>query len=319
MYEHDPAPDDHAPDDVVLRAVPDLAGLPVEDASGLTVGELFGALTEAETGLVRYIDLSLERRARHVLVPIGHARVREGQPEGPRIRLRAALLEELEQIPPFPADVGHIDDPFERALLEAYGRSFHGERYYAHPSYDHDGLYAGEHPVVLDEATHDAGTAEAPTAAAAPASPASGEEPAEAAARRGHLRRLAYLPGWRVAKGEPDIRGWPLGLDDGDPMRITDLVVEPAEEKVRYVVATDDDGRTPRLLPVGFLRIDDENGVVRAPGIARADFLALPEYDGGGLTRADEDRLCAALRNRLQGHRRYHLPDYRADARMGDR
>jgi photosynthetic reaction center H subunit len=280
MYDPDEIPID-APDDVsVLRPVPDLGGLPVEDASGITVGRLFGSLIEADTGLVRYVDLDLATLDRHVLVPIGHTRVHEKHSE-PRLRLRAALLEELERIPPFAADVGAIDDPFERALLEAYGRTFHGERYYAHPSYDHSGVYAGEHPVVHD----DDGSAAGP------------------------LMRLSYLPGWRVARGEPDIRGWPVRLGDGTRHRVEDLLVDPAGSAVRYIVASDG-ADTAYLLPVGFLRIDDAAREVGAAALQHDDVAALPGYDGGGVTREQEDRLHTALRRVFGGRRRYQLPDF---------
>jgi hypothetical protein len=284
MYEADEPVTAAPPDAVALRAVPDLAGIPVEDASGLSVGELFGALVEADTGLLRYIDLSLAAADRHVLVPIGHARVRTDESGSPHFRLRAALIEELQQIPPFPADVAHIDDPFERELLEAYGRSFHGERYYAHPAYDHQGIYAGDHLVVGDGLADDAGA----------------------------LRRLSYLPGWRVAKGEPDIRDWPLLLACANSVRIRDLVVEPAVEKVRYIVVDTPDGAQARLLPIGFLQIEREARVVRAD-LTAADLAALPAYDGGGVSREQEDRLRTALQRRHAGRRRYALPDYRPD------
>jgi hypothetical protein len=269
-------------DPSVLRSVRDLSGLPVQDASGLCVGELFGALAEADTGLIRYLDLELSTLDRHVLVPIGHARVRE-QKEGPRIQLRAALLEELEQIPPLPADMGHITDPFERALLEAYGRTFHGELYYSHPAYDHSGLYAGEHVVVGegDEAT-------------------------------GPLMRLSYLPAWRVASGEPDIRGWPLVLDGDVHVEIQDLIVDTGAEKVRYVVVRTPDDAGARLVPVGFLRIETESRQVRAGGFTAEDISELPPYDGGGVTREHEDSVHAALRRRFSGRRRYLLPDFSA-------
>jgi hypothetical protein len=285
MYDADDPTGAAVDDGAVLRPVPDLAGVAVEDATGIPAGRLFGALIETETGLIRYIDLDLASLDRHVLVPIGHARVRQHEKDGPRIRLRAALLEELEQIPPFPADVAHIDDPFERALLEAYGRTFHGERYYAHPAYDHQGIFAGENPVVreVDE-----------------------EQPS--------LRRLAYLPGWKVASGEQDIRKWRLLLNDGGGFRVRDLIVDTAAERVRYVVIASEDGAAARLLPVGFVQIDDASQAVRAPALTAADVLALPPYDGGGVGREQEDLLCATLRQLLSGRRRYTLPDYRDSA-----
>jgi hypothetical protein len=280
---------DATEDTTVLRAVRDLHGLVVEDAGGLTIGELYGALAEADTGLLRYVDLSLNTLDRHVLVPIGHARVLEDDAEPPRVRLRAALLEELEQIPPFPADVSGITDPFERALLEAYGRSFHGERYYAHPAFDHRGVYAGEHPVMTDDGDPD--------------------DPDDS------LKRLSYLPGWRVAEGERDIRGWPLRVEGRQPLEVTDLIVDRAARKVRYVVIAVRDGASARLLPIGYLQIDVDGGNVTAPGLTHDDLLALPAYDGGGVDRADEERLAAALRQTLGPSRRYLLADFRPDRR----
>jgi hypothetical protein len=274
-------------DGPALKAVTDMGGLPVEDASGLRAGTLFGSIVESDSGLIRYIDLDLAAVERHVLVPIGHARIGEHR-EGPRVRLRAALLEELEGIPPYPAEVDHIDDPFERSLLEAYGRTFHGERYYAHPSYDHDGVYTGDHPVEAE--TPDGTEGDAP------------------------LCRLAYMPGWRVASGEPDIRGWPLALDGNGSFVVRDLIVDRAARKVRYIVAAAADGPATRLLPVGFLRVDAARRRVTADALDDADLTALPPYDGGGVSREQEDRLAAAIRRQVSRRRRYRLPDYRSPA-----
>ncbi|HUF49560.1 MAG TPA: hypothetical protein VMN60_01925, partial [Longimicrobiales bacterium] len=189
----------------------------------------------------------------------------------------------LEQIPPFPAEVAHVDDPFERALLEAYGRTFHGERYYAHPSYDHSGVFAGEHPVVTDDG-------------------AAADQP---------LGRLAHLPGWRIARDEPDIRDWDLVLEDRVRLTIRDVVIDTAAELVRYVVIDSPDGLSLRLLPIGFLLIDEHDHTLAAAGLTADDVAHLPAYDGGGVTRVHEDLVLAALRTSLDGTRRYQLPDYR--------
>ena len=273
----------HITDTTELRAVPDLRGLPAEDASGIHIGELFGALVEADSGLVRYLDLALDAMDRHVLVPIGHARVRETERGDPHVRLRAALLEQLEQVPPFPAEVQHIDDPFERALLEAYGRTFHGERYYAHPAFDHHGVFAGEHPVIVE-----------------------GERAEDQA-----LVRLMYLPGWRIARGEPEVIGWDVTLDDGQRLPIRDVVVDTADEQVRYIVTDSPRGDSLRLLPIGYLTIDSAQETLLAPGLTLEAVRGLPNYDGGAVTREDEDMVNDALRDSFGPERRYQLPDFR--------
>ena len=274
-------PNDRLP----LRTVADLRGLETEDASGVRVGRVWGALAEADTGLLRYLDLQLERSARHVLVPIGHARLREATPHT-RVRLRAALLEELEAIPAYVPDAEHITDPYERALLEAHGRAYHGERYYAHPAFDHSGLFAGEHPIVR-----------APTSEPLPT----------------RLVPLCDLPDYRVAEGEPDIRGWEvIGAAHDALGTVQDLIVDPAAEKVRYLVV-DHDGREVAL-PIGLAQLDDGNEQVRIPSLSPADLTAVPGWTGGALERTDEEAIRAALHRQVNGRRRYQLPDFAGSA-----
>jgi hypothetical protein len=272
-------------DHIPLRTVPDLRGLVAEDASGLHVGELWGALAEADTGLLRYLDLQLTDQPRHVLVPIGHARIRGSAPDA-RVRLRAALLEELQAIPAYESDPDAIADPYERALLEAHGRAYHGERYYAHPSYDHSGLYAGEHPLVRTDSQ------------LPPAAP---------------LLPLGELPGYRIADEAPDIRGWEVfGAADGRLGVVHDLIVDTVAEKVRYAVLDDASGERRLVLPIGYIHVDPAAGRVHAPALYADDLHELPGWTGGALERTDEEALQAALRERVRAERRYLAPDFNA-------
>jgi hypothetical protein len=267
-----------------LRPVSDLAGMPVEDATGHNIGELFGALAEADSGLIRYFDLALFGRSRHVLVPVGHARV-ENRIDSPRLRLRAATLDELERIPSYHARPEDIDDPYERALLNAHGRSFHGERYYAHPAYDHSGLYAGDHPVLRGYDVE-------------------GEAHA--------LRPLRELPNVAFAGNEHDVRGWPVETTDGStPGSIDDLIVDTAVREIRYTLVTVDGTAKRVLIPVGFLRLDPDARVVRAPGLDADDLAALPGFDGDEVDRETEAALRAAIEERVRRRGRHNSPDFK--------
>ena len=262
-----------------LRPVRDLAGTDVRDASGVSIGELWGALADDETGLIRYLDVALERTPRHVLVPIGHARLRATDRDH-EVRLRAALLEELAAIPAFDP-TQQLNEPYENALLHAHGELFHGERYYAHPSFDHRGLYAGQHPIARDEGVRaDSG-----------------------------LHPLRTLHGYRIARDQPDVRGWPLVGDAAEPLGIIDdLIVDIDAEQVRYVMVDADARRV--LVPIGFLEVDTDAERVVAPGMRGDDVARQPAYDGGPVERAFEQRIRAAIEEAFRGPRRYQLPDY---------
>ena len=274
-----------------LVPVPDLAGTPAADASGRFFGEIYGSLAEAGTGLIRYLDLDLHGAGRHVLVPIGHVRVaRAGEPSS-GVRLRAASAADLRAIPPYqPGAPGAVD---EAAVLAAHGRLFAGEQYYAHPAFDHRGLYAGDRPIVR-----------APPGAGAPG-------PSAAASRdaAGELAPLSSLPEYELAEGEPDVRGWPLVTREGArPGTIDDLVVEPAALQARYlVVGLGADARV--LVPIGYVRLDADARAALTPALSADDITALPLLSGA-VERADEEAVRAVLESRLDGERRYQRADF---------
>ena len=122
-----------------LSQVSDLRGTPVVDVEGVAIGSVFGALAEVNSGLIRYIDVAIESVPKHVLVPIGHARV-DREEGGARVKLRAATLQDLDAVPTYDPAADRVDEPFERSVLSSLGRLFYGERYYSHTSYDHNGL-----------------------------------------------------------------------------------------------------------------------------------------------------------------------------------
>lgn len=261
-----------------LVAVPDLAGTPAADAEGRFFGEVYGSLAESGTGLIRYLDVDVHGAGRHVLVPIGHARVaRPGQPSS-GIRLRAATTDDLVAIPA----VGQEPDAdAEEELLAAFGRFFAGERYYAHPSFDHAGLYRADEPLVGSRRTEG----------------------------QSALTRFSEMDGFEIAEGEPDVRGWRVRTRDSiAPGEVTDLVADAAALKVRYAVVHLTDGRDV-LLPVGYLEVDLVRELVRAPALLADDIRALPAVRGS-VTRTDEEAARAALESRLSGRRRFQRADF---------
>lgn len=284
---------------VPLRPVPDLSRLPASDAGGRPIGSVYGSLAEADSGLIRYVDIALDTANRHVLVPIGHCRVVERAGPDPELRLRAAVLDDLTAIPAYAPDRLPVDRRYERDLLDAYGRMFYGDRYYAHPAFDHARLFAGTHPIVRDDRSDRA--------------------PLRKAAAGRRLELLGESPDLRIADDEPRIIGWPFMTDADLPSgRVRDLLVDPGTLEARYVVIDAMDDAGDLILPIGFLRIDPDEPAVIAPGLRHDDLADIERFDAAELGRASEERLRQSLAGRVFDRRRYELPDYR-DGRVVDR
>jgi hypothetical protein len=267
-----------------LLASPDLEKVPVYDALSVPIGVTFGVLTEADSGLVRFFDIALEGRQRHVLVPVGHARL-EKHLGGLRLRLRAATAGELDRIPSYEPHTAWRDDVFQNELLTAFGRLFEGERYYAHPAYDHSGLYAGAHPLLRD-----------------PLSPVTATG----------LRRLSTATAFRIAEGETDVRGWDvMGELQSRIGTVSDLVIDTEAEQVRYYVVRREVDDRETAVPIGYLELRE--GALHAP-LSVTDVVALPEFDSDVLQRSEEASLRAVLDSLLAGSRRYLRPDFTSAA-----
>lgn len=272
------------PDAEPLSAVSDLAGTPVVDVEADAIGSVFGALAEIDSGLLRYLDVALEHAPRHVLVPIGHARVDRAE-GGAVVRLRAATREDLASVPAFDPSSSSVDEPFEEEVLESLGRLFYGERYYAHPAYDHRGLYAGEHPIVraADEEATPGGT---------------------------NVVALRQLAGYRVADGVPDVRGWRVTSGEGTEVgHVVDLMVDVSGETVRYVLVDGADDLA--VLPVGYARLDKRNRRIELPVLTPDDIAALRVLTPGeSLDRDTEEQVRRAIEDALSGPRRFDRADF---------
>lgn len=109
------------------------------------------------------------------------------------------------------------------------------------------------------------------------------------------LERLDDLSDFKVADGEPDIRGWDvLGSDRRKIGKVHDLLVDTGAMKVRYLdVELDrkelnlkDDRHV--LVPIGVARLDDRNDDVQLPGLSARELTTLPNYDHKSITRDRE-------------------------------
>lgn len=265
-----------------LVSTADLAGLSASDVEGSPVGELVGALSEERTGLIRYLDVAIRHADKHVLVPIGHARIdRASVP--PRVRLRAATHEDLLSVPHFAEGETPLDAGYQDEVLNAHGRLFYGSFYYAHPAYDHSALHAGESPII------------------GAAAPTEGEG----------LRSISEEEESELAEGVPALVGSAVIDADGDDVgTIRDLLVSAKSHRPRYVVIELESLERPVALPVGYIRAERDEDRVRIPALTVEDVALLPPYEPP-LTRAEENRLHAAIEGRLSGPRYFDRADFR--------
>ena len=111
---------------------------------------------------------------------------------------------------------------------------------------------------------------------------------------------LGSMSGYKVRKGEPDIRGWDVVTSDRKKVgNIHDLIVDPGSMKVRYIdIALDKNlletkDKTHILLPIAGAALDDDDNRVYLEQITREQLLTIPPYDHRPITREYE----TAIRN----------------------
>jgi photosynthetic reaction center H subunit len=102
---------------------------------------------------------------------------------------------------------------------------------------------------------------------------------------------LDQLDDFRVASGDPDVRGWEVMGADGRRLgEVDELLVDTSAMKVRYL-DVDLDGEVGGgadrhvLVPIGYARLDREHDRVIVDELAAADLQALPTYEHAPLSR----------------------------------
>ena len=209
-------------------------------------------------GAPRYLEVALEDSRKHILVPVGQARVDEAQD---LVWVPGMTREQLERVPAYAQDAAAITATYEARLDEAYSPS--GRTGDA-------GVEGGAWRVESDGGSGHAR----------------------------ELARLSELKDYRVAEGDPDPRGWEvIGLDGLRTGRVGDLVVDTEHLKVRYLeCAVGDHGRDGGesrrvLIPIGFARLDEVGEVVLVDAIPSWEIESLPEFRELPRTREAEARL----------------------------
>ena len=112
------------------------------------------------------------------------------------------------------------------------------------------------------------------------------------------LTRLEELKGFQVAEGDHDIRGWEVRTpDDRKIGKVEELIVDPAERRVRYIEVKVDrkalgfDEDRHILVPIGAARIKEDGHDVLIERLPAQGLAGAPPYTRGPITRDYETSL----------------------------
>lgn len=103
-----------------------------------------------------------------------------------------------------------------------------------------------------------------------------------------NLERLDDMHGYKVADGDPDIRGWAVRTADGRKVgEVDSLIVDKDAMQVRYI-DVDLDRKSLNLgedrhvlVPLSGASLDDDHDDVRLTGLDAAQLAAMPPYRHG--------------------------------------
>lgn len=108
---------------------------------------------------------------------------------------------------------------------------------------------------------------------------------------------LDEMDDFKVADGDPYVRGWEVHSSDGRKIgEVDNLLVDRAARKVRYLDVDLDDsilsGEDRHILvPIGYARLDESDDQVHVEPLAASGFTDIPAYQHTNLTRDYEASL----------------------------
>jgi uncharacterized protein (TIGR02271 family) len=141
---------------------------------------------------------------------------------------------------------------------------------------------------------------------------------------------LDELNDFKVAEGDPDVRGWDVISAEGRKVgEVENLLVDTAAMKVRYleveidddVLDTDEERRI--LIPIGYARLDQDDDQIFVDALSQQKLREIPEYRSEALTREYETQLHGyyddTFSDRSSGEDFYAHGSYDADRFYGSR
>lgn len=124
-----------------------------------------------------------------------------------------------------------------------------------------------------------------------------GKNPSEHG-RNSHLEELGKLPEYKIAREDPDVRGWLVHSSDSQPIgRVEELIVDTQAEKVRYLIVDVDKAYAAdskdhyMLVPIGAARVEENGNSVRLNHINSRNSTNYPVYRGDSISREYENSI----------------------------
>lgn len=245
-----------------------------------------------ENGYTRYLDLAVEGRKDHVLMPPGNLEAARG---GNVLYTEGLPRETFDRLPAYDRDPSRIDSDYEQRVEAAYDQGYEESGYFH------------ERP---DYRAHDWSRRD------------EGEGHGEARGERGEVAELSELGDVKVASGEPDPRGWEVVDRDGNHYgTIRHLIGDTGAMRVRYLAlapAARHEDRREVLIPAGHAALDRGRREVRVDALDGQRIETLPRWEKGtAIDRATARRVEESFAGAYTGERRYHHPRYRDEGVYG--
>lgn len=262
----------------------DLRRWEVRDRRGDTrLGTVQDLLVD-DDGHTRYLDVEVEGRGEHVLMPPGHV---EASRQGNVLYTEGLSREALDRLPAYDGDPSHVDREQERRLHAAYDEAYGESGYFDRPEYRGRDWSARE-----------------------------GREP------RGELAALTDLDDFKIASDEPDPRGWQVVDAGGQQLgTVRHLIGDPGVMRVRYLAIAPSEREAEhgeRLVPAGYADLDRDRREVRVDALSPERLAVLPRWEPGrpvdvATARRSEESLSSGYRAETE----HHHPRYRDEGVYG--